>query len=90
MNLKFVSYEPLQKGDTGGVAMTRIHVVTDNPDADMLGRSDGFADLTDAAINGAANQAAFWTLVKAELGRVYRRSAVKAKLDPFLDSTDTV
>lgn len=90
MQLIFVSYEPLPKGDTGNLAMTRIHIVTPDPDADMLGRSDGYVDLTDAAITGATNLAAFWTLVKTELGRMYRRNAVKAKLDPFLNSTDTV
>jgi hypothetical protein len=56
----------------------------------MQGRSDGYVDLTDASITGAANVAAFWTLVKTELGRVYRRNAVKAKLDPFINATDTV
>jgi hypothetical protein len=90
MQLIFVGYEPLQKGDTGGVAMTRVHIVTPDPDADMQGRSDGYVDLTDASITGAANVAAFWTLVKTELGRVYRRNAVKAKLDPFINATDTV
>lgn len=90
MQLIFVSYEPLPKGDTSNVAMTRIHIVTPDPDPDMQGRSDGYVDLTDAAINGAATLAALWVLVEAELGRMYRRNAVRAKLDPFLGATDTV
>lgn len=90
MQLIFVDYQPLPKGDTANVAMTRVHIMTPDPDPDMHGMSDGYVDLTDVAINGAANQAAFWTLVKAELGRIYRRNAVKAKMDPWLGSTDTV
>lgn len=90
MDLRFVSYEPLLKGDTGNVAMTRIRIATPNPDADQQGRSDAYVDLTDAQITGAATQAAFWTLVKTELGRVYRRNVVKAKLDPWLNAGDVV
>lgn len=90
MDLFFDSYEPLQKADTGNIPMTRIHVTTPNPDPDQQGRTDAYVDLTDAQINGAASQAAFWTLVTTELGRVYRKNAVKVKLTPFIGSSTTV
>jgi hypothetical protein len=87
MQLVFESYEPLPDAD---LKRTRIHITTPDPDADQQGRSDAYVELSDAQITGAASSAALWTLIRNELGRVYRRNAVKAKLDPMVGTTDTV
>lgn len=88
MQLVFADYEVLEQH--ANVKEIRIHITTPDPDTDQKGRSDAYVTFTDAVVNGWANQAAMWTAVSNELGRIYRRNSVKAKLDPFLNSSTTV